>query len=207
MKTSADTDKVLPAFAAMLADVENPTKNATNPHFRNRYADLGAALECVRPHLNVHDLAMFQDIGSETHDGNVLPFVVTTVIHQKTGQWVSSERLFLRPSKPDPQQAGSALTYARRYSLMTFFGLTAEDDDGNRGSGRKKAPARKPQPRPEPEAMSDDVADAKIAAAMSVEVLKALWEVMPKPQQDKFKLKFAARRKALQAANAVIADG
>ena len=56
---------------------------------------------------------------------------VETVLHHEGGEELSLGTLFVPANKQDAQGFGSALTYARRYGLMTAFGVPAEDDDGN----------------------------------------------------------------------------
>ena len=117
------------ALVEAMADISNPKKNAKNPHFRSTYADLTAVLGVVRPSLSEHGLAVLQTM-HPTEDGSVLR---TTLIHE-SGEELDLGTYPIRPQKPDPQGVGSAITYARRYSLMAAFGLGAEDDDGNAAS-------------------------------------------------------------------------
>jgi hypothetical protein len=74
-------------------------------------------------------------------DENVLPgqvLVVTRIIHVESNQWVES-RFKMDARAAAPQDLCSAVTYARRYSLVTALGLTPEDDDGNKAQGLKPA--------------------------------------------------------------------
>jgi hypothetical protein len=48
-------------------------------------------------------------------------------------------------TKQDMQQLGSAVTYARRYQLVSLLGLEAEDDDGNYASGKTNATSKPTQ--------------------------------------------------------------
>lgn len=112
-------------------------KSSTNPHFRSRYADLAACVEAVIDGLNNNGIALIQQC-HECADGVI---VETTFIHE-SGETLSCGRLHVPASKQDPQGYGSALTYARRYSLMAGCGIAPEDDDGNAGS--KKSMKHKP---------------------------------------------------------------
>ena len=115
-------------------------KSSTNPHFRNRYADLSACIDAVIDGLNDSGIAMIQRT-FEHLDG----VVVETVFIHESGEMLEGGRLFVPASKNDAQGFGSALTYARRYSLMAACGIAPEDDDGN---GASKQPPAKAAPAP-----------------------------------------------------------
>jgi len=119
-------------------------KSSTNPAFRSRYADLSACVEAVIDALNNNDIYMMQP----THECDNGVIVETVFIHS-SGEQISSGRLHVPATKHDAQGYGSALTYARRYSLMTACGIAPEDDDGNNASKPKPAPA-KPAPAKAP---------------------------------------------------------
>jgi hypothetical protein len=112
-------------------------KTSTNPHFRSRYADLSACVEAVIEGLNGAGIALIQRT-SEDHVG----VTVETVFIHESGEMLECGKLHVPASKQDPQGYGSALTYARRYSLMAACGIAPEDDDGNLAS-------RKPVPTPD----------------------------------------------------------
>lgn len=114
------------AMAAAFAEIEAATKTANNPHFKSKYADLGAVIDAVKPPLIKHGLFFTQRC--HPCDNGVS---VETVLHHASGQDMSLGTLFVPANKQDAQGFGSALTYARRYGLMTAFGVPAEDDDGN----------------------------------------------------------------------------
>lgn len=101
-------------------------KDKTNPHFRSKYADLGACLEAVNDALLENGIAVYQ----ETHEDSTGVTVETVLLHE-SGEALRSGKLHVPAAKQDPQGYGSALTYARRYSLMTACGIAPEDDDGN----------------------------------------------------------------------------
>lgn len=118
-------------------------KTSTNPHFRSRYADLAACVEAVLDALNNNGIYLMQL--TEEHDAGVK--VSTTFIHE-SGEQLSGGSLFMPASKHDAQGFGSALSYARRYSLMAACGIAPADDDGNAAS--KPAPVAAPKPVPKP---------------------------------------------------------
>lgn len=106
-------------------------KTHTNPAFRSKYADLSACVEAVMDALNANGIALMQTC----HDAESGVTVETVFLHE-SGETISSGKLRVPASKQDPQGYGSALTYARRYSLMAACGIAPEDDDGNAASRR-----------------------------------------------------------------------
>lgn len=118
--------KIATAFVQAQKAFGPALKSSTNPHFRSRYADLSACVEAVIDALNSHGIALMQQT-SECADG----VTVETVLIHESGESLSSGKLHVPASKQDAQGYGSALTYARRYSLMAACGIAPEDDDGN----------------------------------------------------------------------------
>lgn len=110
-------------------------KTNTNPHFRSKYADLSACVEAVIDSLNDNGIALIQ----QTHECENGVIVETVFVHE-SGETMSCGKLHVPASKLDAQGYGSALTYARRYSLMAACGIAPEDDDGNAASKRSNAP-------------------------------------------------------------------
>ena len=106
-------------------------KSATNPHFRSKYADLAACVDAVMSSLNAAGIALIQ----KSYDSDNGVMVETVFVHE-SGETLECGILHVPASKQDPQGYGSALTYARRYSLMAACGIAPEDDDGNAGSRR-----------------------------------------------------------------------
>lgn len=109
-------------------------KTNTNPAFRSKYADLSACIEAVVDALNDNGIAMLQ----QTRQDDTGVTVETLFLHE-SGEQITSGPLHVPASKQDPQGYGSALTYARRYSLMAACGIAPEDDDGNAASRRNTA--------------------------------------------------------------------
>lgn len=112
-------------------------KTATNPHFRSKYAALDACVEAVIDALNNNGIFLMQ----YTHPCDDGVTVETMFIHE-SGEHMSGGRLHVPASKQDPQGYGSALTYARRYSLQAACGIAPEDDDGNAASKSKPEPKK-----------------------------------------------------------------
>lgn len=124
------------AFVAAKKAFAPALKTSSNPHFKSKYADLAGCLEAVNDALLEAGIAVYQET-SECQDG----VIVETVFMHESGETLRGGRLHVPAAKHDPQGYGSALTYARRYSLMAACGIAAEDDDGNAAS--------KPKPRVE----------------------------------------------------------
>lgn len=143
-------------------------KDKTNPAFRSKYADLGACIEAVIDALNASGIALIQM--QHPHEGGVC---VETVFVHESGEQLSAGKLTVPAAKQDPQGYGSALTYARRYSLMAACGIAPEDDDGNAAS-KPRAPSAPPAPPPQmdPGRLADML--ATIGDVTDVEALREL---------------------------------
>ena len=154
--------KAQTAFGAAL-------KTSANPHYKSRYADLAACIEAVIEGLNNNGIALMQ----VTHPSESGVAVETVLLHESGGK-ITGGILHVPASKRDAQGYGSALTYARRYSLMATCGIAPEDDDGNAASRRS------PQPQPK-----RDVA-AEIQAAISLQHLQAVWQGLSYSERSTF---------------------
>jgi len=115
-------------------------KTSTNPHFRSKYVDLAGCVEAVVDSLNAAGIALIQRTSQD--DTGV---TVETVFVHESGEMLECGKLPVPAAKQDPQGYGSALTYARRYSLMAACGIAPEDDDGNAAS-RKREVVEKSEP-------------------------------------------------------------
>jgi len=127
--------KIATAFVKAQKAFGPALKSSTNPHFRSRYADLSACVEAVIDALNQNGIALMQQTCDST-DG----VTVETVLIHESGEVITSGKLHVPAAKHDPQGYGSALTYARRYSLMAACGIAPEDDDGNAATRRAATP-------------------------------------------------------------------
>lgn len=111
-------------FGKLVADKAVNNKDGT---LRYSYADLGDALETCRACLNKHEIAVVQMPAATARNG----IEVTTMLVHSSGEWIRSTPLFM-PVSGGAQDVGSAITYARRYSLLAMVGLAPEDDDGRK---------------------------------------------------------------------------
>lgn len=131
-----DADNSLSAaLVNALAEIGGAAKDKINPHFKSKYADIGSVIDAIKPVLARHGLGFTQH--SQPSETGV---IVETVVHHRSGGRLALGALFVPANKNDAQGFGSALTYARRYSLMTAFGVPAEDDDGNAAASASARP-------------------------------------------------------------------
>lgn len=148
MKTSEQTDKIDAALAKAQGELENPLKDATNPHFRSKYATLDAGLNIVRAVLSKHGISVTQPTGFE--DGVLMLYTRLAC----AGQWIQAEYPVSQfPVKQ--QELGSCLTYSRRYSLFSLVGIAGEEDD-DANAATSPTPAPKRAAKAEPEMLSVD---------------------------------------------------
>lgn len=147
--------KIATAFVKAKKEFSPALKDKTNPAFRSKYADLGACLEAVNDALLNNGIALVQRT-SEDSTG----VTVETVFLHESGETMESGKLHVPAAKQDPQGYGSALTYARRYSLMTACGIAPEDDDGNTATdAKRKQDAAPPAMDMSPKAIAKRLAD------------------------------------------------
>lgn len=138
MKHSEPINELAAALAKAQGAMGNAPFNKTNPHFKSKYADLASVRDTVTPHLAANGLALVQT----TMPSNGSMLVVTSLIHA-SGQWISSEYPVIHDVNK-PQAMGSALTYARRYSISCICGIASEeDDDANEATDHAKTLAVK----------------------------------------------------------------
>lgn len=129
------TDKPMhAAFVEAYADMNNPKKNASNPAFKSKYANLEELLNVTRPILAAVGFALVQEPVS---DGESIG-VHTKLLHT-SGDVMDFGGFTVPLTKHDAQGAGSAITCTRRYAIASIFGLAQEDDDGNAASATKPA--------------------------------------------------------------------
>ena len=169
-------------------------KDKTNPAFRSKYADLGACIDAVEQALLDNGIAFIQ----ETSDDATGVTVETVFIHE-SGETLRCGKLHVPAAKQDPQGYGSALTYARRYSLMAACGIAPEDDDGqaatkavNKIKAEAKAPASDDM-SPRARAMrivagvaaGDAAGAAEYLATLDQSALEAIWQHLDAPTAEK----------------------
>lgn len=129
------------AFAAALTDMPSPSLDKINSAFgRSKYASLGSYLETCRPHLAKHGLAVASDL-EPTADGNLMCW---TVVRDATGETLRLAPVPVKVDLAKPQATGSAITYARRYSLSAALGVVGDEDDDANATNEPKPAAKVP---------------------------------------------------------------
>ena len=141
------------ALALAQSQMKTPHKDATNPHFKNRYASLKSCIKAIKPALNDNGFALIQAAGKD-EQGH---YIQTTFEHTSGGLFTS--KFYMEPEKKGMQGLGSAATYAKRYGLLGLAGIEPDeeaDDDGNAADEKPAAPKPKPQQKkPKLEAAHD----------------------------------------------------
>lgn len=160
--------QIAAAFVKAQRDFAPALKTSKNDHFRSRYAALDACIEAVIDSLNGNGIALIQP----THECDSGVTVETLFVHE-SGETMSGGRLHVPASKQDPQGYGSALTYARRYSLMSACGIAPEDDDGNAASNRNERSKPEPKEPKEPKESQAQAIERRVKDGEARDV--ALW--------------------------------
>jgi hypothetical protein len=122
------------ALAKAQGEIENATKNKTNPHFKSNYADLSAVLGEIRTAFSPNGLSLTQ-MPFELESGNV---GIESMLMHSSGEWIAS-KVSCKPNKTDAPSLGTVLTYLRRYSASAIAGIAQEDDDGDGAAASNKA--------------------------------------------------------------------
>ena len=129
MKTSESIKHICVALLAAQRKISFAAKDSTNPHFKSKYADLPTVIDAIKPALNEAGIVFMQS-ASPCPTGTLA--LTTRLIHE-SGEWIE-DTATLPLQKNDPQGYGSAMSYARRYSLASIIGLYQDDDDGHAAS-------------------------------------------------------------------------
>jgi hypothetical protein len=141
MRSSDTLIKISPALVKAINAIEGVKKGADNPFFKSKYANLESVIEAAHDALSANGLAVMQ--GPGPMDGNCI--TLTTRLVHESGEWIETD-FSLPAGKMDPQAAGSAITYARRYSLMAMLNMPAVDDDGEASMPRSTKPGEPKNP-------------------------------------------------------------
>jgi len=127
MEKSESITKLIVALLIVQKEIEPVKKEAENPFFKSKYADLPSLMGACKSILNKNKIVVLQPITGD--------FVETILIHE-SGEWVSGKTKIIVKSANDPQAQGSAISYARRYGLQSILFMSAEDDDAETAMGR-----------------------------------------------------------------------
>lgn len=123
MITSEKLELLFGALVEFQAEVSNVAKQGKNPFFNSNYARLEDVLGVIREPMHTHGLGFVQF----PSEGGKL----TTRLFHKSGQYMEETYELKAASAQKAQEVGSALTYQRRYALVSILGLSTADDDGN----------------------------------------------------------------------------
>jgi len=177
--TSESINEIATALAKAQGEMKPAIKDATNPHFRSKYADLAANVEAARGPLAKYGIAVVQE--PVTVEGGI---AVSTRLLHGSGQWIQFDPLTVPMAKLDAHGVGSATTYARRYALGAALGLVAEDDDGNAAvqSAKAAAPAKLTDTPP---GYDGWLLDMEATAIEGSDALKSAW-TKSKPEYRKY---------------------
>lgn len=144
MNQSETITKLSAALVKAQAEMSGAVKDSANPFFKSRYADLESVIKAIKEPFAKYGLAYTQfPVNDDKGVG-----VVTRLIHE-SGEWLECSYTlplgFVKKDgvvepRLDPQSAGSAITYARRYALQAMAGIPAVDDDAEMAMGRTQKP-------------------------------------------------------------------
>ena len=144
MRMSNSIKELATALVKAQQEIAPVKKDKVNPFFKSSYVGLESVMPEALRVLNKHGLALTQTVGT-AEDGSTN--LSTTILHT-SGEWLTDSQPLLLV-KPDPQGQGSAITYARRYGVMSALGIVGEeDDDGNKASPRVAQTDRPAPPKP-----------------------------------------------------------
>lgn len=199
-------NEMIKAFVAAQQAFGPALKTASNPHFRSKYAALDGCVEAVIDGLHANGFALTWR--TEPNESGVQ---AECVLHHESGEVIKSGWLFVPSAKNDPQGFGSALTYARRYTLMSVCGIAPEDDDGNAATKAVQQRQAARQAKPAPKAPDKDTCERRLIMCDTIDELKREWMAVPialqaelEPVKDQVKAKLLAKA---ESANGDLLDG
>lgn len=162
MDTSEQTGQIAAALAKAHLEIDNPELDGVNPHFKSRFSTLAAVLNAVRKPLAKNGIALLQSVSIE--EGRVR--VTTNLVHA-SGEWMRETMAFPIQAAANVQQAGSTVTYLRRYSVLALCAIVGDphqDDDGD-GDREAHVEAKKAPSKSAPRKETNALQPAPAAAA------------------------------------------
>jgi hypothetical protein len=177
MKHSETITKIAASLVKAQANIGAAHKGSANPYFKSSYADLGSIMEVVKQPLLDQGISVLQPVG-HTESGQT--YVETVLLHE-SGEFIADTMIVTCAKEKDPQAQGSAISYARRYSLQSMLFVPALDDDGEGAMNRNSKPEPKQELAPKKSAVSDkpnlkklleELAKAGITPDEALETLK-----------------------------------
>ena len=192
MNKSESIKEIATSLCKFQGEIAKIPKTETNPFYKNKYADLSSILDVVQKPLSECGLAVCQFPKDK--------YGLETILMHVSGEWMS-ESFEMKPTKDDPQGAGSVITYQRRYALGAILGLNIDkDDDGNKGSEPVK-----PEAKPTAESKVTDskpnedkiiiTASEFLKSCKTVPEIVTLYESYPALKDSKVFIKMCADKK------------
>ena len=135
MNKSESIKELATALNKAQNEMGGASKDAANPFFKSKYADLGSVVKAIKEPFASNGLSYSQ---FPINDGDRVG--VETMIMHSSGEWMN-QSFTVKLAKQDAQGAGSAITYCRRYALQAIAGIPSEDDDGQAASKSAKSNA------------------------------------------------------------------
>lgn len=132
MKTKTETPELIAALCKAQAKFSPAIKDAANPFFKSKYADLNAVWDACKQGISENELFVSQ----QTYTPEENKTMLRTRVYHSSGGYIESEIQVVVAKQNDPQSFGSALTYFRRYSLAAILGIVVDDDDAEAGMSR-----------------------------------------------------------------------
>jgi hypothetical protein len=139
MQRSESIKALAKALVLAKSEMEAPTKDKTNPHFKSKYADLASLKSSYQGALTKAGLSVVSALGLK----DTVLTLTTTVVHADTAEFMASD--FPIPAGLKAQEIGSAVTYGRRYNVSCLLDIVAEDDDDGNAASSPKAPEKNPK--------------------------------------------------------------
>lgn len=130
MQTSSSIVKISASLVKAQKEIGGAKKGSTNPFFHSKYADLGSVMEACKDALNNNGIVVLQPVGRD--EGLTGEQYVETILLHESGEFISDKMRLVMKEDNNPQAQGSAISYARRYSLQSMVFIPAEDDDGEK---------------------------------------------------------------------------
>lgn len=134
MITSPTVTKIASALLLAQKEIGSAKKDSTNPFFKMKYSDLGSVMEACKDAFNNHGITVLQPVETD----ETITYVRTILLHD-SGEYISSSMKVSCKNPDNPQEMGSAITYAKRYSLQAIAFIPSEDDDGEAATKPSRA--------------------------------------------------------------------
>lgn len=180
MKSSPELNELATALSKAQGIIQNPNKDAANPFFKSKYADLADVLNVVRPAFSECGLSVVQM--PVNVDGNV--GVVTRLMHS-SGQWLEDSIDIPLQGKNIAQDAGSTITYLRRYALASVSAVFQEDLDANLGKGKGTNTAPVQSIKSNPQVAGENLPAPEPAIVITPPEIKVIEDLIAKTDTDK----------------------